>query len=419
MPDLSFLATAMFWKYASMPFISGIIGYITNRVAIWMMFHPIEFFGVWKPFGGWQGIVPRKAAKMASIAVDTITDNLLTSEEIFSRLKPEEIAQRMKKPLEEMAPDLVEDVMATHHPDIWERTPQAARDAIAERIRATIPEAIEDLIRDLREDVNQVFDLKNMVVTRLVYEKPLLNRIFLETGDKEFTFIGRCGFYFGFPLGCIQMIIWIFYQPFWLLPAVGMFVGWFTNWSALKMIFNPKNKHKVGPFELHGLFFKRQKDVARGYANLVANQVLAPDNILKQVLRGPYSDRIFSAVAHRVGGAIDESAGIAQPFVSWSVGEANYLRLKETAVTRLMERTPDVDQERSETTQEFIEHVDETMGIEATLVERMEQLPPRKFEGMLRPAFEEDEWILIAVGAALGFVVGVFQFVILFGGGGG
>ena len=47
----------------------------------------------------------------------------------------------------------------------------------------------------------------------------------------------------------------------------------------------------------------------------------------------------------------------------------------------------------------------------------MQQLSPRKFEGMLRPAFEEDEWILIAVGAGLGLAVGVFQFMVLFGGG--
>ncbi|MGB1579944.1 MAG: hypothetical protein ACPHER_00385, partial [Nevskiales bacterium] len=32
-----------------------------------------------------------------------------------------------------------------------------------------------------------------------------------------------------------------------------------------------------------------------------------------------------------------------------------------------------------------------------------------KFEGMLRPAFQEDEWMLIAAGAALGFFVGVGQ----------
>ena len=31
------------------------------------------------------------------------------------------------------------------------------------------------------------------------------------------------------------------------------------------------------------------------------------------------------------------------------------------------------------------------------------------FEGMLRPAFKEDEWILIMVGGILGVVVGELQ----------
>ena len=417
MIDLAFLGTATFWKYASMPFISAIIGYITNRVAIWMMFHPIEFFGVWKPFLGWQGIVPRKAAKMSAIATDTITQNLIDSEEIFSRLDPEEVAEKLKVPLNEMTEDLVAEVMRSHHPDVWERTPLAARETIVARVQAAVPQAIADTVRDLRTDVNQVFDLKDMVVTNLVHHKELMNRIFLETGKQEFKFIARSGAYFGFPLGMIQMFVWMFFQPWWLLPLFGMLVGWLTNWAALKMIFNPKEKHRVGPFTLHGLFFKRQEDVARAYGDLVANEVLAPANILQQVLKGPYSDRIFAIIAHHVGEAIDESAGPIRSFVSWTVGDVNYIRLKQTAVDRLIEYTPDAHGSASPAMQEFIRYTNQTMAIEETLVDRMRQLPPRKFEGMLRPAFEEDEWILIAVGAALGFAVGVFQFIVLFGGG--
>lgn len=417
--DLTFLGSATFWKYASMPFISAIIGYITNRVAVWMMFHPIEFFGIWKPFLGWQGIVPRKAAKMSAIATDTITENLIDSEEIFSRLDPEEVAQKLEKPLNEMTADLVAEVMIAEHPEVWERTPMAARETVVARVQAAVPKAIADTVRDLRKDVNQVFDLKDMVVTNLVYHKELMNRIFLETGKEEFKFIIRSGAYFGFPLGMIQMFVWIFYQPWWLLPLCGMLVGWFTNWAALKMIFNPKEKHHVGPFVLHGLFFKRQEDVARAYGDLVANEVLSPANILQQVLKGPYSDRIFAIIAHHVGEAIDESAGPVRSFVSWTVGDVNYIRLKQTAVDRLIEYTPDAQQSPSPAMQEFIDYSNRTMAIEETLVDRMRRLSPRKFEGMLRPAFEEDEWILIAVGAALGFAVGVFQFMVLFGGSGG
>ncbi len=417
MIDAGFLSEPSFWKYASMPVISAIIGYVTNVIAIWMMFHPIKFVGVWRPYLGWQGIVPRKASKMASISVDTITSNLVTSEEIFGRLDPDEIARRLEGPLRELIGDLTHEIMNEYHPELWASLPLGVQERVIQRVRATAPEAIADLVRDLQTDVYQVFDLKDMVVTRLVHDKKLLNQIFLDTGDKEFRFIGRAGAYFGFPLGCIQMVIWMFYQPWWLLPLFGLLVGYFTNWSALKMIFNPKKKYKIGPFTIHGLFFKRQKDVADAYASFVGNEVLTPANILQQTLKGPYSDRIFALIAHSVGQAIDESAGLARPFVAWTVGDASYIRLKETAVTRLLERTPDVDSDRSRAFQGFIDHMDESMDLHQTLSRRMAALDPAAFEGMLRPAFEEDEWILIAVGAALGLFVGVFQFIVLFGGG--
>ena len=83
------------WLYLSMPVVSALVGYVTNIVAIYMMFHPLEFIGVWPPVGGWQGIIPRRAAKMASISVDTITEKLIDQREIFERLDSERIAEEL------------------------------------------------------------------------------------------------------------------------------------------------------------------------------------------------------------------------------------------------------------------------------------------------------------------------------------
>ncbi len=38
-----------FWLYVSIPFMSGLIGYVTKVIAIQMMFSPLEFKGI-KPF---------------------------------------------------------------------------------------------------------------------------------------------------------------------------------------------------------------------------------------------------------------------------------------------------------------------------------------------------------------------------------
>ena len=86
------------WLYLSIPFISGFIGYVTKVIAIQMMFAPMEFKGV-RLFGvpiGWQGIVPRKAEKMATVAVELMTTKLIRPEEIFARLDPKRIAKEIE-----------------------------------------------------------------------------------------------------------------------------------------------------------------------------------------------------------------------------------------------------------------------------------------------------------------------------------
>ena len=45
---------------------------------------------------------------------------------------------------------------------------------------------------------------------------------------------------------------------------------------------------------------------------------------------------------------------------------------------------------------------------------KMSELPAKEFEGVLHPAFEEDELTLIVLGGALGALVGILQIFTLF-----
>lgn len=392
------------WLYLSMPLTSGMVGYVTNVIAIKMMFHPLEFFGIKPPYLGWQGIVPRKCAKMAGIACDTIVPRLISEREIFDRLDPRRVAEEIERPILALIDQITDEVMREYEPALWETLPATLRELIIRRVQDDAPEVVAQIMDQIKENITTVFDLKDMVVTTLIRDKALINKIFLETGKDEFRFIGHSGFYFGFLFGIFQMIGWTFYKADWQLPLFGLIVGYATNWIALEMIFRPQTPLRFGPMVLHGLFFKRQKEVSRDYARLIADEIVTPSHIIEAVLKGPYADRVFNMIAKNIKRVIDNQSGLARPFVAWTVGTQRYIAMKEKAVTRLVEYLPDT-----------VRHVDkyakEVMDIQNTLASRLEVLPPPEFEGMLRPAFKEDEWILIAVGAALGFLVGVGQVV--------
>jgi uncharacterized membrane protein YheB (UPF0754 family) len=62
-------------------------------------------------------------------------------------------------------------------------------------------------------------------------------------------------------LGFFQMILWLFYEKAWTLAVGGAVVGLLTNWVALKLIFEPVEPTRFGPFVLQGMFLKRQHEV--------------------------------------------------------------------------------------------------------------------------------------------------------------
>jgi hypothetical protein len=103
---------------------------------------------------------------------------------------------------------------------------------------------------------------------------------------------------------------------------------------------------------------------------------------------------------------IDDQAGIARPIVVFAVGSTRYQEMKKTIAEKVMAELP-------ETMRHVEKYAGDAMDIQRTLVAKMQELTTDEFEALLRPAFQQDEWILIAVGAALGFLVGELQVLVM------
>ncbi|HEY8301812.1 MAG TPA: DUF445 domain-containing protein [Jatrophihabitans sp.] len=389
----------------SIPLVAALIGYVTKLVAIKMMFEPIRFVGI-RPWLGWQGIVPRRAARMAGIAVDTMTRDLISAEEVVSRLDPDHLAAELAEPMRRSTAEIIREIMAEYQPGIWDALPAPVQARVLARAQAETPRMVREVLTGIQRDVTAVFDLRGMVLTDLVTDKRLLNQIFRDAGWKEFRFIARSGIWFGGAIGMLQMTLWLLFHEPLIMPAFGLAVGWLTDWAALKLIFNPKRPIRVFGLTIQGLFLKRRREVAADYGALIADQIITPRKVIEAILRGPLSDRVFAMINREVQAAFDRTTGLARPLVVVTVGSTRYRQMKASIAEKIMQRLP-------ETLRYVEEYARETMDIRNLLRDKMQQLDERQFEALIRPAFEQDEWILIAVGAALGFVMGETQALVL------
>ena len=128
--------------------------------------------------------------------------------------------------------------------------------------------------------------------------------LFKKVGEKEFAFLVNSGWYFGFGLGIIQMVCWMFCRASWTLPIGGMIVGLMTNWIALKFIFEPVDPISIGRFTFQGLFLTRQAEVSAEFAKYMSEMVLTSKRLWDTILHGPNSAQFNAILDVRLGRAI-------------------------------------------------------------------------------------------------------------------
>src|SRR5919202_6639912 len=122
----------------TIPLFSAAIGYVKNCTGVWILFNPVHFKGFRLPglrvlahvmprrvqqipgimVGGvgWQGIIPSRAAKMGSIAVDKGIAKLGSPSEFWERVDPDKVADYIVEQSSADLRDLVERAVRAEHP---------------------------------------------------------------------------------------------------------------------------------------------------------------------------------------------------------------------------------------------------------------------------------------------------------------
>uniref|UniRef100_K3X939 DUF445 domain-containing protein n=1 Tax=Globisporangium ultimum (strain ATCC 200006 / CBS 805.95 / DAOM BR144) TaxID=431595 RepID=K3X939_GLOUD len=395
-------------KYGSIPLVSIGFTYIHIWLALFMTFYPLNYVGCLQIPGtntglGWQGIVPHKGEKMARQAVKIMTTQLLKVKEVFARLEPSDVVKVLEPLLFNTIHDVIEEMALKYSPELWAVLPAKVKEEIVEKVKEEAPAHIEALMDELRNNIEDVFDIEDMVVTNMCRDKQLLVNMFVTCGYAELAFIRNSGAWMGGIFGLMQMGLWFVYSDrIVVFPVVGLVVGTITNWLALKMIFEPVEPRKFLCFTLHGLFLRRQNEVAAVYGRMVATDVLNSRNIIEAILKGPYSDRLFELVYDNVQEAVNAGAAVTDKLINYGIGEETYANIKEDITNHIVQKFP-------ESLRQIEDYATTAMDLEVTLREKMKLLSSAQFENLLHPIFEEDEWKLVLMGGVLGLVIGLLQ----------
>ncbi len=420
---------SLWLELITVPLFTGIIGYITNWTGVLMLFKTVQFHGFRVPgqhviypylprrvqvlpiYGdggrrlGWQGMVPSRADKMASIAVDTGLAKLGSVSDFYREMDPDKLAAHFAVLAEQEIDAIIESLMVRENPQLWANLPAPIKDVVRARVHEQLPDVSRELTQKLGENIEQLLDVKQMLIRYFAKHPELLNELFLIMGRKELTFMQNFGFYFGFPMGFVTVAILEFVvREWWVLPICGIIIGWVVNWIGVNLIFWPAVPKWWLPWR-QGLLLKRQPEITALYAKMIGERVLTLENIGYELLNGPRADRTKSLLEDTLKPSVDRAMGPAQGIVRFAVGSRQYERIKSSMAPEMAALAPVVLQD------ETINR-EQARKIEAFVSERMSAMGPEDFVLMLRSAIKQDEWLLFVHGGVLGAFAGLLHLAI-------
>ncbi|MEB5476428.1 hypothetical protein [Acinetobacter pollinis] len=400
-------------------------------MALRMVFYPIHFWGIHigrLPLG-WQGIVPRKAGRISGIITDNTLKKIGSLSEFLDAMDPDEMANIIGNQVDAQLENLIDEVMHERNAVLWENLPYSIKRRIYEHAHKQLPSVLHDLVIDLTSHVESLVDMRDMVVHQMENDRRLMVRMFLKVGSKEINFIWHISALIGCFFGLIQMLVWFIVPWHWTVPFWAAIWGLLTNWIAIWMVFNPIYPHyvrypqffrrtknhtfpwfvpvipRVGTYNIQGAFMKRQEEVSDVFAKVVTEELITLKTIMMEMMYGDKKDKTRQIVKKHIHPIMDTP--LVRTTLQLSLGPKEYAKLKTDLIDRSIEITmvPVCDPAFN---------ASRARKIFKMFRDRIRDLTPHEFQNLLRPAFKEDEWILIVLGGVTGFIAGTIHLFVAF-----
>ena len=188
----------------TLPLIAAVIGWLTNYVAIKMLFHPRH--PVKLGFLTLQGLFPKRKHEIAKKLGEIVANDLVSVDDLTSRLKSDENQALIRQLLDEK----LEQFLQTRFRAMLPRVSMLLSSRALEKIKSILlKEFMEQLPRLVDQIVSKeanAIDIEKIVSEKVeAFSSNQLESMLHGILSKEFRMIEILGAVLGFFIGCIQL----------------------------------------------------------------------------------------------------------------------------------------------------------------------------------------------------------------------
>ena len=189
---------------------------------------------------------------------------------------------------------------------------------------------------------------------------------------------------------------------FILIPLISAFIGWFTNWIAIKMLFHPKQPRRILGITFHGIFPKRQKKFAEKLGKMISEEFLSFEDIEGKIASPKNHQKLMPTVEVHVDNFLRNKLSDELPFISLFIGDRTIRSLKNIFMQELETLFPQL-------MKSYAGHLQEELDLEKIVTDKVSSFSTDKLEDILYQIMSKEFRFVEILGGIIGFIIGILQ----------
>ena len=190
----------------TLPILAAITGWVTNYLAIKMLFHPKQKVKVL--FLTIQGIFPKRQDLLAERLGKIVASELFSFNDIKERFTSTSTAAEINKVLDEKLEDFLDSKLKTMMPMLAMFLNSDAKARIKDTLHLEFQNILPDILNKYSEKLERDIDIEKIVSQKVAaFSSDKLEQILYSIMKKEFKFIEILGGVLGFLIGLIQLLL--------------------------------------------------------------------------------------------------------------------------------------------------------------------------------------------------------------------
>jgi len=203
---MEFLLEQQGYKMVLIPLIAALIGWLTNWVAVKMLFHPRQPINV---LGfRFQGIFYRRQKELATRLGNIIEDKLFSHQDIHDKITSPEFVGRLTPVLEKHLDIFLSERLTSLHP-MLALVPESILGTIKAKMMEEFESFLPHLMQGASESLEDIIQIKQVIQEKIEsFEVSQLEEILFSILKNEFKMIEYVGGVLGFFIGLVQVLIY-------------------------------------------------------------------------------------------------------------------------------------------------------------------------------------------------------------------